>query len=380
MPAESTPIQVFLSYAHADDAEFQVVQPLVSKLKAFVRAKTGRSLEVFVDRESIGWGADWRSSISDSVKNATIFIPLLSANYLDSEACREELLAFHSKAEVLGVTELLLPILIFRSALFEAGTADEVAQIAERLQYRCIEEALLAGYSSPDWLTCMRDLAEDLIKVLTQAEESLLEGGLPPPKADDGSNDEVETATSDEDEIGLAEVLGDLESSIDAMTAAAEALTPAMEALGDVVSNVGPLPADANPKQLNAWTLRLASEFKGPSEGLERTGRDLFEATKNLDETLLKLQQLTESLNDIPDVSDPLREGRLSLVSQFGDLREVAQSTEDLLNSMRPTEALSVALRRAMKPARRGLTAVRDSLRLVESWQTDTGFPFPASE
>src|SRR5689334_16818015 len=111
--AEQVPIRAFLSYARADDEAFGMVDPLVSKLKALVKVKTGRSLDVFVDRDSIGWGENWRDRLAESVESATVFLPLLTATYLEREACREEFLAFHAKAKVLGVTELLLPVLVF---------------------------------------------------------------------------------------------------------------------------------------------------------------------------------------------------------------------------------------------------------------------------
>lgn len=78
MNIEQPSIRAFLSYSHADDAEFGIVDPLVKKLKAYVRAKSGRALDIFVDRESIGWGTDWRESISSSVESATVSSPCLA--------------------------------------------------------------------------------------------------------------------------------------------------------------------------------------------------------------------------------------------------------------------------------------------------------------
>jgi hypothetical protein len=368
---ESPPIHAFLSYAHSDDNEFEIVAPLVNKLTAFVRAKSGRALEIFVDRESIGWGTDWRESISGSVENATIFIPLLTANYLDSAACREEFLAFHSKAEVLGVTDLLLPILVFKSSLFKEGATDEIAQIAERLQYKCIEDAVLAGFQSPEWLRTTRDLSEALLAALASAEASLLEKAPPPsatsrPSGTDLKSDrEVAIGAS-----GLAEIMAEMEKSIDQMNTAAESLAPALESFGSVPVLIGDLPAEPTAKQVTVWTLHLAQEFKAPAQALEIGGRQLFEATKSLDETFVKLKQLRDFV-EVPEVADNLEAGRKSLVDSFGDLREVAGTMAELLQNMKPAEVLSVPLRKALQPARRGLTAVSDSLNLIESWQEE---------
>lgn len=368
MTSSAPAIRAFLSYSHADDSEFAVVDALVSKLKAFVRAKSGRELEVFVDRESIGWGENWRSKISGSVESATVFIPLLSANYLSSEPCREEFLAFNAKAEVLGVTELLLPILLFRSPLFSEESTDEVAQIAEALQYKPIEDALLAGYQSPEWLQCTRDLAESLLAVLAKAEASLLaavpetSSSAPAPSASDESTDPPIH--------GLAELIERLEAAVERMTAAAERLTPAIETLGEVPGKVGDLPESPLPRQVTAWTLRLAQEFKLPAVELEQSGRELFEATKECDTVLLQLRELADSV-DQSEMSAMITDGRRDLIENFGDLQEIADAMDGLLASMKPAEVLSVPLRKAIQPARRGLTAVRDSVQLISSWRLE---------
>lgn len=378
MSAEQPPIRAFLSYSHADDEEFGVVEPLVKKLKAFVRAKSGRALDVFVDRDAIGWGTDWRTSISTSVEGATVFIPLLSANYLDSSACREEFLAFHSKAETLGVTELLLPTLLFSSPLFGEDTTDEVAQIAERLQYKLIEEPLLRGFSSPEWLQCTRNLAESLLDAIMRAEASLLAASetTAPSAPTDGNGPSA--AVSPEEEAGLAELMQHMEAATTRMTAAAEKLTAAIEALGAVPEKVGELSDGPTPKEVNVWTLRLASEFHQPALSLEHGGRELFEATKELDETLLKLRHLVGSV-DVPEFNESMNEGRRTVVTAFGDLREVADTMDELLTSMKPAEVLSVPLRKALQPARRGITAVSDSLKLIESWQSEFAVDDPGA-
>lgn len=371
MDTGTPPIQAFLSYSHKDEVEFSFVEPLIAKIKAFVLAKGGRELEIFVDRDSIGWGVDWRASISSSVDNATIFIPLLSANYLASDACREEFLAFHGKAEASGVTELLLPILLFRSPLFGADSTDEVAQIAEALQYKVIEDSLLAGFDSAAWLQGTMDLAESLMKALATAENALAAGAETPtvhlvavPSPTDGA------ATPEADVSGLAELMGEIESAVDRMTTAAELMSPALDQLGTVPETMGDLPEEPNAKQMTAWTLRLADAFKGPSLALEAQGRELFDATKSLDESLIKLKQLIDTVDDVPELAATLLEGHKSVIDGFGDLREVVEIMDGFLTTIKPAEMLSVPLRKALQPARRGVTAVRDSLKLIESWQS----------
>ena len=349
-----------------------MVDPLVSKLKALVRIKGGRSLEVFVDRESIGWGESWRNRLSESVENATIFIPLLSATYLDRSACREEFLAFHSKAEVLGVTELLLPILLFRSPLFTAESADEIVQIAEALQYKTIEDGLISGYDSAEWLRCTSGLSESLIAALVKAEtalaaraETVLSDHV---KTTTDATGDADNATDADSDVGLTELMSEMGEAIDQLNASAEGLSPAFDELVTATEAAGDMPDSPTPKQLQAWTFRLASAFKEPAVRIEQQGKQMFSAVKRLDEALLAMRQIADDL-DMPEVTGPLNDGMSSLTANFGDLSEVSGTMAELLNSMKPAEVLSVPLRKSLQPARRGLTAVRDTLQLIESMQ-----------
>ncbi|KQV73625.1 hypothetical protein ASC61_00540 [Aeromicrobium sp. Root344] len=373
MPIDPTPIQLFLSYARSDDEEFGFVDPFVSKLKALVKAKSGRALDVFVDRDAIGWGENWRDRLEESVQGATVFVPLLTATYLERPACREEFLTFHTKAQVLGVTELLLPVLVFQSPLFGPDSTDDVAAIAEERQYECIEDALLDGYDSSTWLTQMSKLAEKLIEALLRAETALGEasendasltsrrraGSEASPNADD----------DDDDRAGLAEHMIEMQRAIDEMGDAANHLNPTITALGSVPGEVGDLPDDPSPKQLQTWTTRLALAFKQPALDLERDGKRMFAAAKRLDEALSGIKQVSIEIGETNE-DGPLAEGLRTVISGFGDLSSVEQSMEGLLTAMKPAETFSVPLRKSLRPARRGVTSVRDTIQLVATWRS----------
>jgi hypothetical protein len=103
----------FISYRRDDNLAFRkVVDQLHADIGNTYEARTGRVLNLFLDRESIGWGEDWREKIQTSVQGATVFIPIVTMRYFTSQACRDELFAFHEAARNLGVTELILPIIL----------------------------------------------------------------------------------------------------------------------------------------------------------------------------------------------------------------------------------------------------------------------------
>lgn len=83
MPQEPTSLnRGFISYTRADNETFgQVVNRLKADLTGQFQAQTGRTLELFLDRDSIGWGEDWRQTIRTSVQAATVFIPVVTMRF-----------------------------------------------------------------------------------------------------------------------------------------------------------------------------------------------------------------------------------------------------------------------------------------------------------
>jgi len=108
-----------------------MIVPFKELLELLVHAKTGRRIAAFVDQRDIRWGDIWRNRLSEEILAASVFIPLLSANYLESENCRMEFNKFHSAARGLGVSELLLPIVVIDAPdVFNEGSTDDIVLAA----------------------------------------------------------------------------------------------------------------------------------------------------------------------------------------------------------------------------------------------------------
>lgn len=78
----SSSYDVFISYAHEQDAEVRV---LVQELE-----RQHPSFRVFYDRRSIPVGGQWMKLISDAVHGARAFIAVLSPDYTASPVCWDE--------------------------------------------------------------------------------------------------------------------------------------------------------------------------------------------------------------------------------------------------------------------------------------------------
>src|SRR5690349_7182667 len=102
----------FWSYVHADDeAERGRIVNLGADLASAYGLLTGGDLDLFLDRDALHWGDDWRQRISDAIAATTFFIPIVTPRYFNSPECRRELIEFDREARRLGAGALLLPIL-----------------------------------------------------------------------------------------------------------------------------------------------------------------------------------------------------------------------------------------------------------------------------
>ncbi|HQZ67005.1 MAG TPA: toll/interleukin-1 receptor domain-containing protein, partial [Planctomycetaceae bacterium] len=90
MPNSSTPYDLFVSYARADNATgwiTQFIDALQSEHRAF---SGGREFKCFFDKEDIGSLDAWQNRIHDSLAASRLFLAFVSPAYFASEWCRRE--------------------------------------------------------------------------------------------------------------------------------------------------------------------------------------------------------------------------------------------------------------------------------------------------
>lgn len=359
-------ITIFLSYTRADDGVYNMVRPFKEMLGHFIYAKSGRKVKTFLDQDNMRWGEIWRERLESEILGASVFIPLLSAAYLDSENCRMEFNKFQANATALGVKELLLPVLLLNApAIFNENSTDDVVREAAARHWEVIEEAVLSDPRSSAWKTTMARLADRFVASYEAAEAKLAEEGDRAPL----SVEELEAGEDgddDDDEPGIAELIASLETGMNELTAVSLGMGPAIEGLGQAAKSTGKL--DENPKahQVHAWSQNAARAFREPSETISTLGEQMFNTTKKVD---LDMQRLRRIAVEFLPVSPDMAANYNQMIQQLTGLDVVSAQLNFLLEQMKPAEYFSVPLRKSLRPARRGLTRVTDSLRLIETWQ-----------
>lgn len=127
---------VFFSYSREDDLNSRGrIAALAEAVVQEYSLNTGTELALFIDRDSIAWGDEWRKRINDALDTSTAFVPVLTPRYFMRPECRREFLHFYGPAKAGGVTRLIMPIRFVPIADFDEDNADELISIASRFNY-----------------------------------------------------------------------------------------------------------------------------------------------------------------------------------------------------------------------------------------------------
>lgn len=352
-------IEVFLSYSHRDEHLLQMISPFKLSLEGFVSALGGPEISTFLDRESINWGADWRADIERSLLKASVFIPLISANYFKSENCRDELTKFHAAAQRLQVNELLLPVTLYPAdTLHDMENDDPLVATALKYQYADISEAVMAGEGTQTWRTQIRTLAEKFNRAYRDSELRLAEPLIEEPRTTSNTDD----SPREKETPGFIELIEKFQKGSSQVVDSMTKMEGPIYNLGDISQTATNEITSGDVSKLKVWSIRTAQRFEDPSTRIEELGSQTLSAVTQMDESLSGLYQLA---NDVEVYREPLQ----AAIETFEGVEGTRDQLVKMMESMKVPESTSAAIRRALRPARTGLTRVNDALSIMEGWK-----------
>ncbi|MEV4805742.1 TIR domain-containing protein [Nonomuraea sp. NPDC049421] len=352
--------KIFCSYRRADnDTIFRdTVDHLVADMKSLHEAETGRTLEIFFDREELGWGDDFREVIDRAVQEATFFMPIVTARYFDSEWCRHEFLTFYRKARILGVTELILPIVLAGASFVRTDSSDKVASTIAAIQHADWSNLWQEGRGSAAWRSAVTELVRRIVdlralvetqlnrQVLNQTRlENLTEG-------EDFPTDPVRRRQPSE----VVQALGSKGSSV---------LNGVERVMRDVITFFAAL--DEAVRALDGPGGRgnsgLSDGFVVDAHSIELAARDMLTDALDFDAALQTQLRLTCS-----------PASRMSLGRVVVDVRDRAAGLEDLSNGLLYAPALirkldsTLRMRPIASLAQAIMKTIRDLIKLLYEW------------
>jgi TIR domain-containing protein len=353
------PIRVFLSYAQADDEMLGFINPFTTSLRHMALADQGRNLDIFIDRESVNWGENWQAAIQTGIDGAMIFMPVVTRQYFDRAACREELLTFYNEAKSLGVTSLLLPVVLLGHSYISENSEDIAVRIISERQYRDLKEAWVAGPQSVAWRSAIVQLAAELVGAATAAEH-VLAAALP------ASGPSSRPVSAFDDAPGANEVSEALELFGEESPRLVKSLTDILLQLTGVISSAGQF-EEKPPGEVRQALLELASQLQPIGVDFQEAGRELESVTMKTDEVMRGyIRYLRE--NQMYDILESERASLEGAEEAFQPIAQIEGFVADFLDQIRPLEVSSAPMRHSMRGFREGGSAVRGAIAIMGTW------------
>ena len=356
MAGSALPYQCFISYARDDDKGFdQAVQRLRTELASRFEAVTGSQLEVFLDRDSIGWGENWRTKITDAIAGSTLFIPILTMRYFNRPMCRDELSTFREAAIQRGASDLVLPIILAGEDQITANpNGDELIRAISELNWQSIEKAWESGYESSAWKQAVGRLVDGLWKGLQRAQVPLSQSEQ---LREDGQST---LETIDE------QVLVDHFTELGGMF---EAISPAMTKLSEAfVRRLGSEDlANVDTRTRTRLLSALAVDIAEPARAIGALGAAIEAKTTQLDS---EYRALIAEMTDIDsEVSrEQGKQLRANATANVGQLTEFLQTLEEAEKTLRMAALANVNLRKALRPLTDGIRSLATATEVMTSW------------
>ncbi len=141
----------FLSYVHTDD-KYGHISIFHQRLSDEVQVHTGEEFPIFLDRNDIKWGQNWKERIEESVNEVTFLIPIITPSFFNSPACRNELQKFLEREKKLKREDLILPVYYVGCPLLddeEKRRHDELAELIAGRQHADWRELRLEPFTNP---------------------------------------------------------------------------------------------------------------------------------------------------------------------------------------------------------------------------------------
>jgi hypothetical protein len=357
----------FWSYARADDeSDGGRISRLAELVKAEYALITGQEIDVFLDRNDVQWGDEWKRRIDVALLGTAFFIPVITPRYFGRPECRRELLTFAGHAASLGVSELLLPLFYVDVADLSSESDDEAVALVGKMHYADWRELRLKDEKSSEYRQGVHDLAKHLADIrarLVTAEEG------------DQPHQEHGIPGIDEDEApGFVELLAAMEEALPRWQKTVESMTPI---LGEIATLMDRATAEVQQSDARsggfAGRLRVAAALGKALD--DPASRYLHLATSYASELVTvdagMLTLIRTASGGLEDEAE--KESACELFGAIKDFaglsRENYESMQAFSSGMDDTAALSREVRPPIRKLQAGVQRVMDGQAVIDEWE-----------
>ena len=355
----------FWSYVQIDDdAETGRISQLARDVQNEYGLLTGEELNLFLDRDALGWGDRWKDRIDESLANVTFFVPVLTPRYFKSAECRREFQLFARRAERFGVLETVMPIAYAKVAELAADDpGDDLVAKVKEFQWVDWTDLRFEDRGSGSYRRAVSRLAEDLMRANQAAESADVASVI----------QSVEEATPAEPE-GYVDRLAASEAALpkwsDTMTALSSEIGNVSHLFGAATSEMQAQDAGGGGFAGRLLvTKRLARELQEPAARILDLGSDFVSHMHDVDAGVrVLLARLPAEAADDSEAREVTCGFLESLRSLVNSTHEGIRALESMISEMTPIEEASTDLRQPMRVMRKGLTAMLEANAVADDW------------
>ncbi|MFE0355996.1 toll/interleukin-1 receptor domain-containing protein [Streptomyces nigra] len=353
----------FWSYTHRDDEiEEGRVRRLARKIANEFEGITAEELNVFIDKQDVKWGDEWRKRIDSALTGSTFFMPIVTPRFFKSEECRREVLIFSGHAKSLGLEDLLLPILYFDvPQIRKPDPSDEVMALVAQRQYEDWTTLRLEDEDSPQYRQAVHRLAMRLVEILERTADV-----EPPPVAlTDGEADE---------EPGMLELMAEAELALPRWAAVAEEFSKTIAEIGEVAHSASEEMQRSDARgggfagRLRI-TNKLAEDLSDPVDRLSLLGNQYSTELVNVDPGVLGIIRQIESGDVSSEEEGQIREFVETVKTTAQTSREAMGNIQGLAESIQVLPSLSKSLRPLSRKMQSALQQVMDGQAILDEWE-----------
>lgn len=362
LAAALTPVKIFCSYRRVDNDDIfkNTIDHLVADMKALHEAETGRPLDVFFDREELGWGDNFREAIDQAVREATFFMPIITARYFDSEWCRHEFLSFYSKSRSLGVTELILPIVLAGISHVRTDSTDRIAATIAEIQYSDWSNLWQEGRESSIWRINVTRLVRRIVDLRSTIEMQLADQTLSESRLNSCDQENSGMANADHERQVAA-------SGTHLMTRGYSSIDEAERVVSDVSDFFLGLDRAIRTSTVDARLAHaaLSAEFTPRAHSLERAARDMLTDILDFDTMLrsrIRAMKSNQEQEQLKEIVRTIQNRATAVENRINDL-VYAPTLIRRLDS-------TLGLRPVASSARAVMQTIRDLLQFLYGWIT----------
>ncbi|MPZ80908.1 MAG: TIR domain-containing protein [Actinophytocola sp.] len=338
----------FWSYSHDDNAaEGGRIADLARDLESQYELITGERLELFLERDQLRWGEDWKQSIDGALAQATFFVPIVTRRYFRRPECRRELDTFARRARQLGVQDLVMPIRYVDFADLHAQPCpDELIALVRTFGWEDWTDLRFADRDSGDY---RREVARLAVRLATAS----------------AAAEQVQVTEPSVDAPAYLDILARTETAVPVWRQAVAALDEGFAKVGMYMQ----VAVEQQPADRLAFARRLADALDRPVADLRLMANDLLVLLHGADQDVRIIAERAE--HEIGE--DPAVEDRV--VGLVRRLRAVVESEpaglgegEELLAVAEHIGLLSRNLRPVARTIHTVITLMIDGRDLLASW------------